>query len=283
MRIPQGFVGLLLMVAFGLLAPASAFAGQPRDWRVSAPRDEGTYLTLDFLLGAVQATLDQEIQIYGSANQLTPRATALVALPFASGAVGFDLRLVVLSLGMDVGGQSVWRGMACKEGDPCDRRELRVKDFAGDFQPETFPYWEGRGQLLLPFNDYSLFVAQSFFRASGAPEGFYDYQNAIVRDGNLLTTNVMLFLKHKDWGAFAPMWQHMNYSLYGKTINQFNVGFTFLTRAGLVRRDDMIAVRMMFHDANLLGGDNQSDTFGNYRLLRGPVTLLLAYSSTIPL
>lgn len=281
MQIRKGFVGLLVLLS--LLLPSGAFADQPQDWLFQGTREEGTYLTTDFLLGAAQATLENDTKIFGNANQFTLRANALGALPYGSAGAGASLRMLILTLGFDVGGEYFWRGLQCPPGpQQCNRKALREMNAAGDFIETSYPFLDLNAQGVLPFNDYSIFVAQFTYRFSDAPDRMYDYSNAVLRDGNLARLNLMLFGRHKDIGGFAPMLQYLDYTYDGRPVGQWNFGFTFLTRAGLTQRDDLVVLRMLFHDPSFLGGSNVSDSWGQF-LWRGPLSILFVYRSMMTL
>ena len=55
-----------------------------------------------------------------------------------------------------------------------------------------------------------------------------------------------------------------------------------VTRAGLVRRNDLILFQMTFHSGDTFGGYDNGDVFGT-ALLRGPTTFTFAYRSVIDL
>src|ERR1700742_1015199 len=92
----------------GLLLPARGWAHQPQDWMRSAGKP-GTFVNLDAVFGAFQAALEHRINIYGAANQLTLRGSAIAAIPFGSTQLDADLRIVILTLGASVGATDVWR------------------------------------------------------------------------------------------------------------------------------------------------------------------------------
>lgn len=279
MLMRKGFVGLLIVLGF--LLPSSVSADQPQDWLLSGSQEEGDYLTVDLLIGAAQANYSKEIKIFGNANQLTLRGGGLLALPFARVAAGGDLRILILSLGMDVGYQSIWRGLQCTD-EECTRKERRTLESGGEFTKSNGFFWEGRGQLALPFNDYFLGLVQGSYLITDTPDNYYDYQNGVMRDSDLFSMNYLLFFRHKDFGGFAPMIQQQHYTLQGKGINQYNFGFTFVTRAGLVRDNDLLVVRALFNNPDWLGGTDLQDSYGQH-VLRGPMQLLLAYRSVIEL
>ena len=60
--------GLLL----GLTLPGRVLADQRQDWLLTAA-EKGTYLNLDFIVGALQAGLEQRIPVFGGAASLRIR------------------------------------------------------------------------------------------------------------------------------------------------------------------------------------------------------------------
>lgn len=277
----MGLIGLLL-VLLTAWAPSASLADQRQDWFLSGPREAGTYFTGDFLLGAVAGTLQHDIKVYGNANQLTLFGNATAAVPFGATQVGFDMRIVSLSLGASVGLSRAWRGLACEPGEICSRKLRRQKDYAGDFETANIAFGELRAQLFLPFNDYATGVASLKWYVSDAPSRMYDYQTGVVHDGDVLRTDFMLFAKHPDFGGLAPTWQLLNFAVDGRRHTQSNLGFTFLTRAGLVNYDDLLVFQMLFHVPSLTGGYNNKYVYGSH-LWRGPFMLLLAYRTLITL
>lgn len=280
----SGFValGLLLGMVSGLLATPQASADQRQDWFIADPQEEGDYLTLDLLIGGVQANYSKEIEIFGSANQLTLRGGGLLTLPFGRAAVGGDLRIVIISVGMDVGYDYFWRGLQCDPNVECHRKARRLLESGGEFEQEGFMFWQGRAQLLLPFNDYVLGVVQALHNRDNSPDNFFDYQAGVMRDQWLTTINYLLFAKHPDFGGFAPMVQQQYYTVGGKDVSQTNFGFTFLTRAGLIRDSDLLVVQLLVNSPNLLGGTDLQDSYGGH-IFRGPMSLLMVYRSVLDL
>jgi hypothetical protein len=272
------FLGLLA----GIALPSRVLADQRQDWLLAAPED-GTFLTLDFIFGALQAGLEHRMPVYGRANQLTLRASALAALPFGQGQADVEMRLIVLTLGMSAGAMSSWRNETFAPGASMTRKERRERDAAGDFNTDSFGFWEGRATLALPINDYVLFLNTNSYRITGAAKRSFDNVTSVVDDGRWERTQLQLFLKHERLGGLAPTFEILNFPLNDKWHTQFNYGFLLVTRAGLVQRDDLLIWEMMFHSGPVFGGgyDNR-DVYG-WPLLRGPATFLLVYRSQINL
>lgn len=243
---------------------------------------KGSYVNLDFIVGAVQASFEQRTPIYGGANMFTLRAGGIAAVPFGSSQVDAELRVVNLTLGMSAGYMSVWRNQTFDLGAPMNRKERREREAAGDFNRDAFPFWEGRASLGFVFNDYVVFNHTTAYRLTDASERSFDNLIAVVHDGDYVRADFQLFFKHKDLGSLAPVVQILNFGLDGERHTQFNYGFMLLSRAGLVQRDDLVLFQMMFHPGAVFGGYDNSDVYGA-ALWRGPFTLLLAYRSVIRL
>ena len=258
-----------------------AAAQQAQDWMVGAGK-KGSYVNLDLIVGAVQGTFEHRVPIYGGANMFTLRAGGLAALPFGSSQVDAELRVVNLTLGMSAGYMSVWRNQTFDLGAPMHRKERREREAAGDFNRDAFPFWEGRASLGFIFNDYVVFNHITSYRVTDATDRSFDNMTNVVHDGDYARFDFQLFFKHKDIGSLAPVVQVLNFGLDDERHTQVNYGFMFLSRAGLVQRDDLILVQMMFHPGPVFGGYDNSDVYGA-ALWRGPLTLLLAYRSVIRL
>ncbi len=63
---------------------------------------------------------------------------------------------------------------------------------------------------------------------------------------------------------------------------QLNYGFIGVTRAGLVARDDLLMLQMLFNFGDSLGGYDNADNYG-MAILRAPITFVFAYRSVIEL
>ncbi len=276
-----GRTGGLLALLATLSLPLTAAAGERYDWLLSAPGDPGNYLNLDVVFGALQASVEHRENIYGGANQLVLRGSAIGAIPFGGGQVDAELRILVLTLGTSVGGSDVWRNQTFAPGERTDRKERRQREAAGDFNSSTFGFWEGRAGLVLPFDDYVLFNNVNSYRITGAPKRSFDNLIDVVHDGNYLRSDFQLFFHHRKYGALAPMVQLLNFPLDGARHTQLNYGFMIVARAGLVRRDDIIMFQMLFHSAAFGGYDN-TNSYG-MAILRGPAMFTLAYRSVISL
>jgi hypothetical protein len=264
-----------------LLSPLTAFANQPQDWMLGAGKP-GTFVNLDAVFGAFQAAVEHRISIYGNANQLTLRGSAIAAIPFGSTQLDADLRIVVLTFGASVGAADVWRNQTFSPDESLTRKERREREAAGEMNSMGFGFVEGRLGLALPFDEYLVFNAVNYVRFTGAEKRSFDNLIGVVHDGNYFRSDVQLFFKHKRVGGLAPMVQFLNFPLDGARHTQVNYGFAFVSRAGLVRRDDLILFQLLFHPGGDLGGYDNKNVYG-LATLRGPLTFTLAYRSVINL
>ena len=272
---------LLVLLLLGL--PAGAQAYQRQDWIMSSPAPEGTRLNLDLLVGAVQTTVEHTLPVYGGANALTLRGGGIAALPFGGGQLDVDLRIINLTLGMSVGYAHVWRNQTFGPNVIPYRKLRREREASGDFDSEGSLFWEGRAGLAFLFNEYAVFNHVAYWRIlPSMPARSFDNLIAVVHDGRYVRNEFQLFVKHRDWGGIGPMVQLLNFPLDGDWKFQVNYGFMAATRAGLVARDDVIALQVLFHSGDTFGGYDNSGVYGA-AMFRGPMNLLLAYRSVIDL
>lgn len=268
-------------VLAGLLLPMAASADQRQDWMLTAAKP-GTFLNVDVAFGALQAALERRINIYGGANQLSLRASAIAAIPFGGAQLDADLRIVILNLGASVGAQDLWMNQTFERGVDPTRKLRRERDASGEFDTQQFGFVEARAGLVLPFNDYLVFNNVNAFRINGAKDRTFDPNTGVVHNGDYLRSDFQLFVKDDDFGGFAPMAQILNFEFDDQRRTQLNLGFTFVSRAGLVTRDDLILFQMLFHAGDALVGYDNSNVYG-LPVLRGPVMFTLAYRSMISL
>jgi hypothetical protein len=263
------------------LAPMRASAEQRHDWMLAAG-DPGSYLNLDVVFGALQATFEQRMNIFGGANTLTLRAGALAAIPYGSTQVDADMRIVILNIGASVGAQDFWINQTFEKGVLPSRKLRREREAGGDFNSSVFGFVEGRAGIVLPFNDYLLFNNINAFRLMGSKANTFDYNSGVVHDGNYLRSDFQLFVKSESIGGIGPMFQVLNFPYLGERRTQMNFGFMYVSRAGLVARNDLILFQMLFHAGDTFGGYDNSDVYG-LAVLRGPIAFTLAYRSVINL
>jgi hypothetical protein len=267
-------------VLVGLTLPMRASAEQRHDWMLQAG-DPGSYLNLDIVFGALQATFEQRINIFGGANTLTLRAGALAAIPYGSTQFDADIRIVILNLGVSVGVQDFWINQTFADGVNPTRKLRREREASGDFDTQIFPFVEARAGIVLPFNDHFLFNNVNAFRVMGTKDNTFDYGTGVVHDGNYLRSDFQFFIKDESFGGVGPMLQLANFPYQGERRTQMNFGLIYISRAGLVQRDDLILFQMLFHAAGLGGYDN-TEVYG-LAVLRGPIAFTLAYRSVISL
>ncbi|MDD9938698.1 MAG: hypothetical protein OXT09_34120 [Myxococcales bacterium] len=276
----KAFARILGLLA--LLAPASAAADQPLDWMVG-PAEEGSYVNLDFTFGGLQSSIEHREPIYYGTNTLTVRGSALAAFPFASTQADVDLRVLNLTLGLSGGYANVWRNQTFEQGAFMDRKERRERDAGGEFNVDRFPFWEARASLPFLLNDYVVFNHLTAWRVTDARRRSFDNITNVVHDGRFVRTQFQLFFKHKLFGALAPTFEILNFPLEDNWRTQYNYGFMYVVRAGLVQRDDILLWQMMFHSGEIFGGGyDNTDVYG-MAVFRGPLTFMLAYRSVIAL
>jgi hypothetical protein len=275
-----GYLVVLFLLA-GLATPRAVSAEQPRDWMLSAGK-AGTFLNLDAIFGAFQASVERRIKIYGNANMLTLRGSAIAAIPFGGAQVDADLRVVVVTVGGSLGVTDTWRNQTFADGESLSRKQRRERDAAGDMNNLFYGFAEVRAALQLPFNDYLVFNSVHSFRLTGADTRTFDNLIGVVHDGNYYRGDIQLFFKHKAVGGLAPMAQILNFPLDGARHTQFNYGFAYVSRAGLARRDDVLLFSLLFHPGGDIGGYDNRSVYG-MAVIRGPIIFTLAYRSVINL
>jgi hypothetical protein len=261
-----GFLSLLCAPA---LFPGRVRAEQPRDWMVG-PQPGGTLLNLDVVFPGIQAQLEHRVPIYGVVNELWLKANVLTALPFTESQFDVDLRLVVFSLGGSVGFRDNYRAMEFAPGERIDRTYRRSRELGGETNNVTNGFAEGRATLALPFNDSLVFLSINGLRYEGGPDRILDWRLGVVRDnGMYFNSNNTLFIKGRHWGGVGPQLQVLNFGFNGKRETQANYGFTFVTRPGLMRKNDIFFLSVLFHF-------DKEEAYGNH-LFYAPMTFQLAY------
>jgi hypothetical protein len=263
------------------LVPVRASAEQRHDWMLVAG-EPGSYLNLDVVFGAVQAAFEQRMNIFGGANSLTLRASALAAIPFASTQLDADMRIVILNLGVSVGAQDFWVNQTFGDTVTPTRKLRREREAGGDFDTQQFGFFEGRAGLVLPFNDHFLFNNVNAFRVMGTDKNTFDYGTGVVHDGNYLKSDFQFFIKGEGFGGVGPMVQMLNFPFHGERRTQLNYGLIYISRAGMVARNDLILLQVLVNAGDSLGGYDNSDVYG-LAVLRGPISFTLAYRSVISL
>jgi hypothetical protein len=264
--------------------PLTAAADQPRDWMVGTGK-AGTIVNLDAVFGAFQSSIEHRINIYGSANQLTLRGGATVAIPFGQTQIDVDLRMLILTLGTSAGVMDVWRNQTFTQDEPLTRKERREREAAGDLNSQGIGFVEGRVGLALPFNDHVVFNSLTALRYTNAPKRTFDNWIGVVHDGNYVESDFQLYFKDKHFGAIAPMVQILNFPLDGHRHTQLNYGFNFVSRIGFTRRNDILLLQVLVHPGSQLGGIGGYDNGAVYGLatLRAPLSFTFAYRSVISL
>ncbi len=269
---------LALLLSF---AVGTAQAGQPRDWVISAPQN-GTDVMVDLVLPGAQLAVEHKMPIYGEANQLTLRANALYTVPFYESQADVELRILVLTLGASGGFRSDFGHMGFAPDESIERGHRRNRFVNGEVDTATWGFGEGRATLSLPINDYLVFNAVNTLRIEDSPDRSFDYRLGVVHDsGVLFKSDIMLFLKHRDWGGFAPMMQVLNFGLGDNRFTQINYGFALVTRPGFRRRNDLFFVQLLFNPGSTFGTYDNSNGYGLH-LLFSPITLTVAYRMVLP-
>jgi hypothetical protein len=242
----------------------------------------GSFVNLDAVFGAFQASIEHRKNYFGAANQLTLRASAIAALPFGSTQLDADLRIVILSFGASAGVTDVWRNQTFAADEPMSRKQRREREAAGDMNTKGFAIFECLVGLALPFNDYMVFNSVTALRLTNSDKRTFDNLLNVVHAGNYGRSDLQMFVKHTPFGAIAPMAQNRNFPLDGKRHTQVNYGFTIVSRIGFTRRNDVLLFQLLIHPSGKLGGYENSEVYG-MATFRAPLSFTLAYRSIISL
>jgi hypothetical protein len=283
MRVRYFIISALVFFSFlAIAAPRAAYASQAQDWYIG-PQEEGSSSELTVFFPGVMATLDHRVDVY-SGNQLLLQTGGIVTYPFGNLWVATDLRFLLFSIGGKVGFQDTWRNFTFDADDELSRAELRERSAAGMFDNVAWPYVQGRVTMAIPFNEYLLALSEFLPTYKDSPDRSYDWEAGLVHDrGMLYTWDTTIFFKHKKFGAIGPILEIQDFGLDGKRHGQINYGFILVTRAGLVRRNDIIVWRMLFHSGDdFVGGYDNSDVWGSFNW-RGAFSFMLAYRVKIEL
>jgi hypothetical protein len=263
-----------------LISARTVHADQPRDWMIAA-QPSGTDAMVDVIFPGVQATLEHRVPIYSAANQLTLRGNALYTIPFFESQLDAELRILVLTLGATGGFRDDLHQLTFEPGENLDRHHRRLKDVDGDVSSSMYAYGEGRATISLPINDYVLLNAINTMRFQDSPDRTFDWRTGVVHDGMFFKSDIMLFLKHRDFGSFAPMVQILNFGLGDNRFTQFNYGAAIVTRPGFVRRNDIFLAQLLFNPGSTFGGYDNGDGYGAH-LFFAPITFIIAYRVVLP-
>lgn len=260
-----------------LSVASQAKADQPRDYMLRL-QPAGTFALLDFFGSGIQATIQRNVDIYGNLNNFQARAFTTLMYPLGDVGIGIDIRILVLRLSGDIGVRSVWRDLAFAPGQPTSRTERGKRDLflAGSTTSDTYPFAEGRAELLLPFNRHLLVTTLGAVRYEGEHPTSFDYLWAYVHEGGVIPRwEMQLWIHHADWGGIGPYLETLSLPRADGRNLGWTVGFTAVTRAGiLTRRDDLL-----YFSFRICPGD---DEFGQ-QSLHAPIRGILLYRLALTL
>jgi hypothetical protein len=254
-----------------------ARADQPRDW-IFAAQPGGTYLNTDLVLPGLQAQLEHRIPIYGQANELDLRLTALPTLFFAESQVDVELRILILTLGVSAGVRDTFFNMQLGRDEAFDLNGRRAAEEAGRYTNKFSAYGEGRVQLAIPFNDYIALLAVGGARYEGGQDRVFDWRYTIVRDsGLMLRSNTTLFYHNRTIGGIGPQVEVLRFNYNDRANTAINLGFTYCGRLGLLsKRNDLLYVTVLFGVGGSTNGVPTSEVYGDH-FLNMPVNIQVAY------
>jgi hypothetical protein len=272
---------LVALAVLGVIA-SSVRADQRQDWMLDTS-PEGEFLLLDYFGTGAQLGFEHRRKIYGGANGYRLNATAVLSYPLGQVSATAAVRVLFLELSGSVGYRSVWRNLSFEPGDDgeyckaCDRKARRDRDPVLGHGPDTdrFPFAEGTAQLYAPLNEWVVFASSLTARYEGLRERSYDwFYTNIHDDGVMLISETLLFLKHRDWGGFAPYWQVMSLPRAGEHETEVAFGFNAVTRLGLLARNDLLFATFLIRP---------SDGYYGQHAYFSPVRALLIYRMQLEL
>ncbi|HKP61231.1 MAG TPA: hypothetical protein VJV78_31095 [Polyangiales bacterium] len=240
---------LAALVLATSIAPTNARADQRQDYMLEEIRPPGTYMLVDYFGTGGQVGLEYRGQIYGKMNGYSLNVSSLIGYPLGQITASASLRLLFLEFGIWGGYRSVWRNLSFEPGEngeycsKCDRGARRAMDPVLGDGPDTdrYPMFEGSVSLYAPFNDWIVFVSSLATRYEGLRPRSYDWFFTNIHDDGLITrSESLLFIKHRDWGGFAPYVQVMWLPRGDHHDTEVAWGFNAVTRLGLIARNDLL-------------------------------------------
>ena len=265
-----------LVLAIWFATPA-AYADQRRDYVLEDIRAPGTYLLLDYFGTGGQIGLEYRGAIFGKQNSYALNVSSLIGYPLGQITASASLRVLFLEFSVWGGYRSVWRNLSFQPGDngeycvSFDRAARREIDPVLGKGPDTdrYPMFEGSVQLYAPFNDWVVFYSQLAARYEGLRPRSYDWFFTNIHDDGLITrSETLLFIKHRDYGGFAPYVQVMWLPRAGRHEAEVAWGFNAVIRLGLIERNDLLFATFLIRP-----GD---DYYGQHAYF-SPVRALLIY------
>ncbi|MBN1652839.1 MAG: hypothetical protein JXA30_03605 [Deltaproteobacteria bacterium] len=270
-----------LLFAAVLCTCHTGFAEQRRDWMLDV-QPGGTYLDVDAVFPGAQLTLEHRIPIYEKFNEIDLRVNSLLTVPYHESQVDLDVRVLLVTVGAGIGVNNTFRGHTFEPDEPISSAHRREREYDGDLTDETWWFTEGRVTLTIPLNDYVVFQNVNAPRYENRPARSFDWRTGVVHDGLLLKSEVMVFLKHREIGAFAPLVQLLNFDLDDDRHTVINLGYTLVTRPGFRRQDDILLLSMLFYTATLSDDMDIEDVYGFHPFF-APFTFSLVYRAVVDL
>ena len=294
-------VNAALALAF-VCVPSVAHAWpQTRDYFLDPPRP-GTFVHADVVTVGVQGALEKRIAIEDpSMGMFHVRASALASLGAAEGALHTDLRLLGLfTFGASAGYRRVWNNYSYATDNTREKRHDKVgrdgsaTSPADDPGPKvvSWPWLEARARMVVPLESLWL-VTNAIMRwesvggdgadrtgASGMIDNSFDWIHTNVHDpGRMLRLDATLFYRHPSFGGLGPAVRYMKFKRQGQDVDELVYGFTFGTRPGFRRRDDVLLLQTLFDFKD------QGKTFGWHvgPLEKVPAYVMLIYRASFEL
>jgi hypothetical protein len=301
------------LCAAAVLAAGLLHGGDARAQKRNGPRDDalnptpaGDYVILDAIFVGAQASYENRTDLEEGMSKITTRVSGLVASPFMEATLNVDVNVFLWAFGATLGYKQEYGNLQffdpvtnkpSNELNTLDRRTDREAAEFNDHdlqfglsKAQTFPYAEGRMQLVVPLaesvhsssSQAPLFMLnRGFVRWEDRDPATFDSFHVTPHDGGVLYKyEGTLFYRNRDFGAVGPSLRWMNMPRDGHRANEFHYGFTLVTSPQW-QKSDILLWNMYFDFAN--------DKFGQQayqRLISKDVPgfqLLLVYRSILEL
>lgn len=258
MRLHATITGVFLLL---LPAVASAWP-QRRDYFLDPPRP-GTFVHADLVTVGAQASIEKRVALEDeSTGMLHLRANALACIGYGDLGVHADVRFLGLfTVGGTVAYRRVWQNFSWDPSTANTReaRNRKVDDAENPRGPRVadWPFFEARARMVIPLESL-WFVGNAALRwenpggdgrqdSSGMPANSFDWFHTNVHGpGRMTRVDATLFFRHESFGAIGPTIRYMGLPRHDGRVAEVVYGFTFGTRPGFARKDDLLLVQTLF-------------------------------------
>jgi hypothetical protein len=272
---------LAALSAAAVLAAALLHVEEARAQKRLGPRDDalnptpaGDFVVLDAIFVGAQASYENRTDLEQGMSKITTRVSGLVASPFMEATLNVDVNVFLWAFGATLGYKQEYGNLQFfdENGNPdndlntldrrTDREAAEFNDHDLQFglsRAQTFPYAEGRLQLVVPMGESMsspssqapLFMLnRGFVRWEDRDDATFDSFHVIPHDGGVLYKyEGTLFYRNRDFGAVGPSIRYMNVPRDGRRDNELHYGFTLIT-APQWQKTDILLWNMYFDFAD---------------------------------